>query len=210
VKTGGKNIAYLMGAGDEVPAALRQIGYSVTMLEEEDLKGEPVLLGKFDAIVLGVRAFNTRNYLRFYNQSLFKYAENGGVVVVQYTVSRPLVTEQIGPYPFEISRDRVTVEEAPVTFREPGHQVFTRPNQITPKDFEGWVQERGLYFAQKWDPKYLALLSSTDPGEKPQDGGLLVTPYGQGKFVYTGYAFFRQLPAGVPGAYRLFANMLAK
>jgi LmbE family N-acetylglucosaminyl deacetylase len=210
VKTGGKNIAYLMGAGDEVPAALRQIGYSVTMLEEEDLKGEPVLLEKFDAIVLGVRAFNTRNSLRFYNQTLFKYAENGGVVVVQYTVSRPLVTEQLGPYPFELSRDRVTVEEAPVTFREPGHQVFNRPNQITPKDFEGWVQERGLYFAQKWDAKYLALLSSTDPGEKPQDGGLLVAPHGQGKFVYTGYAFFRQLPAGVPGAYRLFANLLAK
>ncbi len=210
VNTGGRNIGYLMGAGDEVPASLRQIGYKVTMLEEEDLKGDPAQLARFDAIVLGVRAFNTREFLRFYNRSLFRYAENGGVVVVQYTVSRPLVTEQIGPYPFELSRDRVTVEGAPVTFLQPGHPVLNSPNKITQKDFEGWVQERGLYFAQKWDPRYQAVLSSTDPGEKPQEGGLLVASHGKGKFIYTGYAFFRQLPAGVPGAYRLFANLLAK
>jgi hypothetical protein len=149
-------------------------------------------------------------FLRFYNQTLFKYAENGGVVVVQYTVSRPLVTEQLGPYPFELSRDRVTVEEAPVTFREPGHQVFNRPTRSRRRTLRAGCRNAALYFAQKWDAKYLALLSSTDPGEKPQDGGLLVAPHGQGKFVYTGYAFFRQLPAGVPGAYRLFANLLAK
>ncbi len=210
VKTGGKNIGYLMGAGDEVPLSLRQIGYTVTLISPEDLKKEVETLSRFDAIVLGVRAFNTQEELKFYNETLFKYVENGGVLIEQYNVNRPLVTESTGPYPFEISRERVTEEEAPVQFVLPQHQVLNSPNRISPRDFEGWVQERGLYFASKWDPAYEVILSSSDLGEKPQEGGLLVARHGKGKFVYTGYAFFRQLPAGVPGAYRLFANLLAK
>nr|MCU0354878.1 NEW3 domain-containing protein [Cytophagales bacterium] len=209
VRTAGKNIAYLMGAGDDVPAALRQMGYAVTLLTENDLKADLADWQRFDAIVLGVRAFNTEERLKFYQPKLMRYVENGGVVVAQYNVNRGLLTEQIGPYPFEISRDRVTVEEAPVTFLKPQHPLLNTPNKITARDFDGWVQERGLYFAQKWDDRYESLLSCADPGEKAQDGGLLVANYGKGRFVYTGYAFFRQLPAGVPGAYRLFANLLA-
>jgi LmbE family N-acetylglucosaminyl deacetylase len=209
IKTAGKSIAYLMGPGDDVPAALRQMGYTVTMLTENDLKADVADWQRFDAIVVGVRAFNTEERLKFYQPKLMQYVENGGVVVVQYIVNRGMVTDQVGPYPFEISRDRVTVEEAPVTFLKPQHPLLNTPNKITAKDFDGWIQERGLYFAQKWDDRYEVLLSSADPGEKAQDGGLLVANYGKGRFVYTGYAFFRQLPGGVPGAYRLFANLLA-
>lgn len=209
IKTAGKNIAYLMGPGDDVPAALRQMGYTVTMLSANDLRADVSDLQRFDAIVVGVRAFNTEERLKFYQPKLMQYVENGGVVVVQYIVNRGMVTDQVGPYPFEISRDRVTVEEAPITFLKPQHPLLNTPNKITAKDFDGWIQERGLYFAQKWDDRYEVLLSSADPGEKAQDGGLLVANYGKGRFVYTGYAFFRQLPGGVPGAYRLFANLLA-
>ena len=209
VKTAGKNIAYLSGPGDDVAAALRQIGYQVTVLSASDLRRDAAYLQRFDAVVVGVRAFNTEERLRFFQPVLMQYVERGGVVVAQYAVNRNLVTDQIGPYPFEISRDRVTVEETPVTFLKPQHPLLNTPNRITARDFDGWVQERGLYFAQKWDGRYEALLSSADPGEKPQDGGLLVANYGKGRFVYTGYAFFRQLPAGVPGAYRLFANLIA-
>ncbi|MDJ1496122.1 PIG-L family deacetylase [Cytophagaceae bacterium DM2B3-1] len=209
VRTAGKNIAYLMGAGDDVPAALRQMGYSVTMLTANELKADVTEWQRFDAIVLGVRAFNTEERLKYYQPKLMQYVENGGVVLVQYIVNRGVVTDEIGPYPFELSRDRVTVEEATVTFLKPQHPLLNTPNKITAKDFEGWIQERGLYFAQKWDSRYEVLLSCADPGEKPQDGGLLVANYGKGRFIYTGYAFFRQLPGGVPGAYRLFANLLA-
>ena len=209
VKTAGKNIAYLNGPGDDVAAALRQIGYQVTVLSASDLRRDAAYLQRFDAVVVGVRAFNTEERLRFFQPVLMQYVERGGVVVAQYAVNRNLVTDQIGPYPFELSRDRVTVEETPVTFLKPQHPLLNTPNRITARDFDGWVQERSLYFAQKWDGRYEALLSSADPGEKPQDGGLLVADYGKGRFVYTGYAFFRQLPAGVPGAYRLFANLIA-
>lgn len=209
VKTAGKNIAYLNGPGDDVAAALRQIGYQVTVLSGGDLRRDAAYLQRFDAVVLGVRAFNTEERLKFFQPVLMQYVAQGGVVVAQYAVNRGLATDQIGPYPFEISRDRVTVEETPVTFLKPQHPLLNTPNKITPQDFDGWVQERGLYFAQKWDSRYESLLSCADPGEKPQDGGLLVADYGKGRFVYTGYAFFRQLPAGVPGAYRLFANLIA-
>jgi LmbE family N-acetylglucosaminyl deacetylase len=210
VKTAGKNIAYIMGPGDDVPAALRQIGYSVVMLTESDLQADVATLARYDAIVVGVRAYNTNERLKFYNPKLLQYVENGGTLVVQYTVNQGLVTNQIGPYPFELSRNRVTVEDAPVTFLNPQHLALNAPNKITNADFEGWVQERGLYFAQKWDPKYQTVLATNDPKEEKQEGGLLIATHGKGKFVFTGYAFFRQLPAGVPGAYRLFANLLAK
>jgi LmbE family N-acetylglucosaminyl deacetylase len=208
VKTKGRNIGYIAGAGDEVPAALRQIGYTVTSLGEKDLNGD---LTGYDAIVVGVRAYNTNDRLRFFNPKLFEYVKNGGTMVVQYQVNSFLqqVNESIGPYPFHISRDRVTVEEAPITLLKPEHPALNMPNKITPKDFDGWVQERSLYVPDQWDAAYTPLLRSNDPGEAPQDGGLLVAPLGKGYYVYTGYAFFRQLPAGVPGAYRLFANLIS-
>jgi LmbE family N-acetylglucosaminyl deacetylase len=207
LKIKGQQIAYLMGAGDEVPASLAQIGYSVTMLQDGDINAKD--LAKFDAIVVGVRAYNTHDQLKFLQNQLMDYVKNGGTLVVQYNVNNGLVTNQLGPYPLTLSRDRVTDETAPVQFLSPNHPVLNSPNKITPKDFEGWVQERGLYFANSWDKNYEAVLTAHDPGEPAQNGGLLVAQYGKGYYVYTGYAWFRQLPAGVPGAYRLFSNLLA-
>ena len=207
LKIKGQQIAYLMGAGDEIPASLAQIGYQITMLQDRDLNAKE--LAKFDAIVIGVRAYNTHAPLKFLQTQLLEYVNNGGTLIVQYNVNNGLVTNQLGPYPFSLSRDRVTDETAAVEFLKPEHPVLNVPNKITPKDFEGWVQERGLYFANKWDNNYEAVLAAHDPGEPAQNGGLLIAKYGKGYYVYTGYAWFRQLPAGVPGAYRLFSNLLA-
>ena len=208
IKTKGKTIGYIAGTGDEVPAALRQIGYTVTMLTEKELSED---LSKFDAIVVGVRAYNTEERLKFYQKKLMEYVEKGGNMVVQYQVNNNLqkIEGGMGPFPFKVSRDRVAVEEAEVRFLKPESVILNTPNKITSKDFEGWVQERGLYFPNEWDAKYDAVLSSNDPNEKPNDGGLLYTKYGKGNYVFTGYAFFRQLPAGVSGAYRLFANLIS-
>ena len=209
IKKSGQNIGYIMGAGDEVPSNIRQMGYEVTLLEKEHFETDQ--LSQFDAIVVGIRAYNIEGILTTGNhkEKLMQYVENGGTVVTQYNTSYSLKDEQIGPYPFEISRDRVTVEEAPVTFIDPGHTLLNTPNKITKEDFESWVQERGLYFAGEWDEKYEPLLRWNDPGEDPVDGSLLVTKYGKGAFIYTGISFFRQLPAGVAGAFRLFANILS-
>ena len=208
IKTKGKTIGYIAGAGDEVPAALRQIDYTVTMLTEKELSED---LSKFDAIVVGVRAYNTEERLKFYQKKLMEYVEKGGNMVVQYQVNNNLqkVEGGMGPFPFKVSRDRVTVEEADIRFLKPESIILNSPNKITSKDFEGWVQERGLYFPNEWDAKFETILSSNDPNEKPNDGGLLYTKYGKGNYVFTGYAFFRQLPAGVSGAYRLFANLIS-
>src|SRR5690606_14044740 len=138
------------------------------------------------------------------------YVNNGGVVLAQYNVSNPLYVQNIGPYPFSISRDRVTEEDAAVTFVNPGHRILNHPNKITNKDFDGWIQERGLYFTSNIDPKYTTVISFHDKGEKPNAGSLLIADYGKGRFVYTSLSFFRQLPAGVPGAYRLFVNLISK
>jgi hypothetical protein len=203
-----------MGAGDEVPQALRQIGCDVTLLAEDDVARGG--LSQFDAIVTGVRAWNTRPDLRANRQRLFEYVNQGGTMVVQYNVREggfmggdPRLLEIIGPYPIKISSERVTVEDAPVTFPNPGSPILEYPNRITPADFEGWVQERGLYFANEWDSHYQSLLESHDPGEKPLAGGTLYAQYGRGAYIFTGYSWFRQLPAGVPGAYRIFANFLS-
>ncbi len=214
IKTLAKHVGYVMGAGDEVPQALEQIGCSVTLLTADDLaRGN---LSGFDAIVTGVRAWNVRPDLRANRQRLFDYVSQGGTLVVQYNVleggfmgGNPRLLNIIGPYPIEVSRDRVTVENAPVTFPNASNPVLHVPNEITERDFSGWVQERGLYFASKWDPKYQSLLESHDPGEKPLPGGTLFTRYGKGAYIFTGYSWFRQLPAGVPGAYRVFANFLS-
>jgi len=205
----GERVAYIAGAGDAIPQSLRQIGYTVDMLSEPDITLEN--LQQYDAVIMGVRAYNVNDNLKFYQQVLLDYVEAGGTMIVQYNTNRGLTVDQaqIGPYPLEISRDRVTVEEAAVRFLVPEHPVLNTPNKITPADFEDWVQERGLYFPNQWDEHYTAVLSSNDPGESPKDGGLLVAPYGKGHYIYTGYSWFRELPAGVPGAFRLFANMIS-
>ncbi|PHN04839.1 PIG-L family deacetylase [Flavilitoribacter nigricans] len=205
----GSRVGYYMGAGDEIPASLEEIGYEVTLLDDRDMT--PSNLQTFDAIIMGVRAYNTQDRLKFHQEKLLDYVKNGGTMIVQYNTSGRLKIpeEQLAPYPLEISRDRVTVEEANVRFLEPEHPVLNYPNEITAKDFDGWVQERGLYFPNKWDEAFTPVLSSNDPGEDPRDGGLLVAKYGEGYYIYTGYSWFRELPAGVPGAFRLFANMIS-
>jgi LmbE family N-acetylglucosaminyl deacetylase len=200
-------VGYLAGSGDDVPAALRQMGAQVTMLSDEDVQAGD--LDRYQAIVAGVRAYNTRPRLRALEPALLEYVNRGGRLVVQYNTSEDGLGEKLGPYPFTISRDRVTVEDAPVDRKDPEHALLTQPNRIDARDFDGWVQERGLYFAQPFDRRYEPVLSSHDPGEPPRDGGLLFARYGRGVFIYTGYAWFRQLPAGVPGAWRLFANLVS-
>lgn len=207
IKTEGSNIGYIMGAGDKVPESLEQIGYRIEMLDVNNLNAES--MKRFDAVIVGIRAFNTEPALKFGAKTLHEYVKWGGNVIVQYNTSRRLVADNIAPFPLKLSRDRVSVEEAEVRILAPEHPVLNTPNKITQADFEGWVQERGLYFANEWDPAFTAILSANDPGEDPKDGGLLIAPYGEGNFIYSGYSWFRQLPAGVPGAYRLFANMIS-
>ena len=214
VRTLATRVGYVMGAGDEVPDSLKQIGCDVTLLSADDLARSD--LSRFDAIVTGVRAWNVRPDLRPNRQRLLDYMQNGGTLVVQYNVLEggfgggdPRQLEAIGPFPIRISRDRVTVEDAAVKLTRPASPLLETPNTIKPADFEGWVQERGLYFASEWDPKYQTLFESHDPGEKPLEGGTLVAKYGKGAYVFTAYSWFRQLPAGVPGAYRIFANFLS-
>lgn len=209
IKKRGINIGYVMGAGDDMPACLEQIGYQVTEIKDADFQHEGKLQS-FDAIVVGIRAYNTKDKLKFYNEKLLKYVENGGTMVVQYnTAGRDLKLQQFGPYPFKLGRGRTTEEDAPIRVLKPEHPVMNIPNKITTKDFNGWVQERGLYFLSEWDAKYEAVLSCNDTNEKAEDGGLIVAKHGKGWYVYTGYSFFRELPAGVSGAYRLFANLLS-
>ena len=209
IKKRGINIGYVVGAGDDMPACLEQIGYQVTEIKDADFQHEGKLQS-FDAIVVGIRAYNTKEKLKFYNDKLLKYVENGGTMVVQYnTAGRDLILPQFGPYPFKLGRGRTTEEDAQVRILKPDHPALNIPNKITAKDFNGWVQERGLYFLSEWDPKYEAILSCNDTNEKPEDGGLMVAKHGKGWYVYTGYSFFRELPMGVSGAYRLFANLLS-
>ena len=258
IRTLAHNIGYVMGAGDEVPGSLRQMGCDVTLLLKDDLvHGD---LSRFDAIVTGVRAWNTRADLRANYSRIYKYVEDGGTLVVQYNVAdtppgqalggapaapaangaapnaAPVTAgpaagttpggrgpaaaratdvdtlEHLGPYPIKESRDnkdRVTVEESPVTFPNPGLSLLHAPNEITTADFEGWIQERGLDYAVEWDPHYQPVIESHDPGDKPMLGGELYARYGKGAYVFSAFSWFRELPAGVPGAYRLFANMLS-
>jgi LmbE family N-acetylglucosaminyl deacetylase len=203
----GKTVGYIMGSGDEIPGILRQVGYEVTLLTDDDLdQGD---FARFDAIVTGIRAYNTRRRLRAAHAHLMDYVANGGTMVVQYNTLDDLAVSAPGPFPFTISRDRVSVEEAPVRLLDPSHFLLTRPNRITAADFEGWVQERGLYFPGKWDPRYATVIASSDPGEPPLPGGQLVARHGKGVFVYSAYAWWRQLPAGVPGAIKAFVNLVS-
>jgi LmbE family N-acetylglucosaminyl deacetylase len=209
----GTHIGYFPGPGDEVPASLRRVGYEVTLLDDEALRSGAAGLARFDAVVIGVRAFNTSERLRAAHAALMGYVEAGGTLVAQYNTNSRLapLTVPIGPYPFDIGRDRVTDETAAVSLAAGASAaLLTTPNRIGPEDFAGWIQERGLYFAETWDPRYQAPLAMHDAGEKPLAGALLWARHGKGTFVYTGLAFFRQLPAGVPGAFRLFANLMAR
>jgi LmbE family N-acetylglucosaminyl deacetylase len=209
LKISGKKIGYIEGAGDLVPDALTQMGYEVKMLKEHDLLFDN--LKQYDAIITGIRAYNVHEYLNSAYAELMKYIENGGNMIVQYNTSNQIgpVRAKISPYPFNISRSRVTEEKAPVTFLLPQHPVLNTPNKITEKDFDGWIQERSVYMAEAADSNYQQILSMHDSGETDQNGSLIIARYGKGNFVYTGLVFFRELPAGIPGAYRLMANLIA-
>jgi len=209
VKKVGSRIGYIAGAGDEVPSALRQVGYDVTMISDDDLdRGD---FAKYDAIVTGVRAYNARPRMKLAHAKLMDYVKNGGTLVVQYNSlnPQPLLVDPPGPYPFKVTNERVTVEEAPVTVLKPDHPLLNTPNKINPADWNDWVQERGLYYVKDWDPQYQTLIATNDPGEPSKPGGELYARYGKGVFIYTSYAWFRQLPAGVPGAYKLFVNLVS-
>jgi hypothetical protein len=199
-------LGYIAGPGDEVPEALRQVGYEVIPLTVAELRDQP--LARFEALVFGVRAFNVEPRLGALHDKLMAYAEAGGTVIVQYnTTSWPTSTPPaLGPFPFTIGHGRVTDEGAAVTAIS--HPILSSPNAIGPADWAAWVQERGLYFAETWDERYAVPLSMHDPGEQPLRGSLLIAKVGKGAFIYTGLSFFRQLPAGVPGAFRLFANLV--
>ena len=208
LKIAGKKIGYISGAGDLVPDALKQVGYDVHILSENEIMNGD--LSGYNAIVTGVRAYNVNPRMAVEQPKLLDYVKNGGNLLVQYNNNAGLVTKNIGPYPFTVVNRRVTDEEAKVTVTDPQNPVLNYPNVITDTDFNGWVQERGLYYVSDIDSKYSAPLKMKDPGESENNGSLIVGNYGQGRFIYTSLAFFRQLPAGVPGAYRLFVNLLSK
>ena len=177
------------------------------LLSDQDL--DEYNLQQLDVIISGTRAYNTRSRLNQQKYRLFEYVNNGGTLITLHNTRFGLSADNIGPYPFRISRTRVSVEEAPVKILAPNHRAFNKPNKITSADFLNWIQERGLYFADNWDDHYIPLMASNDPGEPESPGGLLYTKYGKGHFVYSGYSWFRQIPAGIPGAYRLFINLLS-
>jgi LmbE family N-acetylglucosaminyl deacetylase len=209
LKLAGMNIGYIPGAGDDVADNLLQLGYNVTMLPKDILAKKD--LSEFDAIVTGVRAFNTNEWLQDFDKKLLQYVKQGGNLIIQYNTNNRIgpLTARIFPYPFTISRERVTDENAEVRILNPNHPCLNYPNKITSDDFKGWIQERGIYFATEVDSSYQKIFSMNDAGEKPQEGSLIVGKYGKGNFVYTGLVFFREMPAGIPGAYRLFVNLLS-
>jgi len=205
----GSVIGYIKGAGDEIPASLRNLGYEVWEMKNEEVT--EANLQRVNAVVLGIRTINTNERIGFIMPTLLKYVERGGTLVVQYNTNNDfeMDKDKIAPYPITLSRDRVTEENSEVRILKPDHPALNYPNKITAKDFDGWVQERGLYFPSAWSNKYDALLSMNDKGEPARNGSLLVGKYGEGHYVYTGLSFFRELPDGVPGAYKLFANLVS-
>ena len=207
IKTGNEKIAYIMGAGDEIPVSLQQMGYDVTVVKPENITTE--YLQNFDVFIMGIRAYNTVTELEFKQSILLDLVQKGKTMIVQYNTTGKLVTDKVAPFALRISRDRVTEENAQVRFLAPNHSVLNYPNKITSKDFENWIQEQGLYYPDQWDPAFTPILSSNDENETPKNGALLVAPYGKGYYIYTGLSFFRELPLGVSGAYRLFANLIS-
>ena len=207
LKTNQERIAYIMGAGDEVPSSLTQLGYAVTLLKPEEIT--PEKLESFDVVMTGVRAYNTVTALANKQNILFDFVQGGKTMLVQYNTAGDLVTENIAPYPLKLSRDRVTEEDAEVRFLAPNHPVLNFPNKITAKDFQGWKQEQGLYYPNEFDKAFTPILSSNDKGESPKNGALLIAPFGKGHYIYTGLSFFRELPEGVTGAYKLISNIIS-
>ena len=197
-----------MGSGDQIPEALEQMGFRVTLLSDDDV--EHASLSRFACIVAGVRAYNMRPALRALQPRLLEYVSGGGRLVVQYVTPEASLNDRLGPWPLKISGDRVTDENAEMRMLRPSHPLLSTPNKIGAADFAGWVQERGLSYGGPYDARYVALLSANDAGESAHDGGLLVANYGRGAFIYTGLSWFRQLPAGVPGAWRMFANLVSR
>jgi hypothetical protein len=204
-KVSGGKVGYIVGAGDEVPEVLSALGYQVNFLEEGNLELDE--LKQYQAIVVGIRAYNIQEFLASKQQILLDYVKGGGNLILQYNTNTPLVTPNLGPYPFVIGRDRVTVEGSPVV-ADWKHVLLSTPNRMDAKDFEGWVQERGLYFASKVDERYQSPLTFQDPGEPANPGALITAQVGAGTYTYTGLSFFRQLPAGVPGAIKLVINLI--
>ncbi|MBV9075553.1 MAG: hypothetical protein JOZ10_18175 [Acidobacteria bacterium] len=203
----GLTVGYIVGAGDDVPQSLTNLGIIVHFLSSGDLAGGD--LSRFNTIVLGVRAYAVREDLKTYNARLLDYVKNGGVVIVQYNTLE--YDHDYGPYPYKMGSnpEEVTDEHSKVEILDPANPVFSWPNRITQKDFDGWMEERGSKFLQSWDGHYQPLLETHDAGQEPQKGGLVYARYGKGVYIYNAYAFYRQLPEGVPGAYRLFANMIS-
>jgi LmbE family N-acetylglucosaminyl deacetylase len=207
IKSSAKRVAYIEGAGDEIPNCLRKISCEVSVIKPLDITFKA--LSKYDAVVMGVRAFNTIENISQFLPSIYQYVKAGGRLVIQYNTSQRLITDSIGPFKLKLSNERVTDEHATVSILNPQHPLLQFPNKISSSDFEGWVQERGLYFPISWDPQFQTLLACNDPNESPKQSGILFAPYGKGSVVYTSLSFFRQLPAGVVGAYRLFANLIS-
>jgi len=209
LKTVGRKVGYIPGAGDKVPEALEQMGYEVTLLSDKELSRNN--LSQYNTIITGVRAYNTNEWMNTFYDKLMKYVEEGGNLVVQYNTSNQLgqLRVRMSPYPFNISRNRVTDENAAISFLKPGHPVLNYPNKIGQDDFKGWVQERSIYHAAAADSRFESILGMSDRGEPSDNGSLIIANYGKGYFTYTGLVFFRELPAGVPGAYRLLANIIA-
>lgn len=207
IKTGNEKIAYIMGAGDEVPKCLGQMGYDVSIIKPEEITAEKLL--NFNVVMTGIRAYNTIQTLAFKQDILFDFVKSGHTMIAQYNTLDDFVTPNIAPFPLKISRDRVTEENATVTLLAPQHPVLNTPNKITNKDFEGWKQEQGLYYPSEWDVAFTPIIASNDKGESSKKGAILVAKHGKGNYIYTGLSFFRELPEGVTGAYRLMANMIS-
>lgn len=209
IEKAGENIGYVMGAGDAVPESLKQIGYNVIIVNPESIEAHS--LDKFDAVVMGIRAYNVVGALKYKQDYILDYVKDGGNLIIQYNTSgwRGLNFENLAPYELKVSRDRVTDENAEVRILAKEHSLLNFPNKISKTDFNGWVQERGLYFPNEWGAEFTPILSLNDKGEDPKNGSLLIAQYGKGHYIYTGLSFFRELPAGVPGAYKLFSNMLS-
>jgi hypothetical protein len=207
IKTGSEKIAYIMGAGDEVNNSLIQMGYDVTTIKPESITKER--MAGFDVVITGVRAYNTVRALAAKQAVLLDFVKEGKTMIVQYNTTDELVTKNVAPFPLKISRDRVTEENAKVRFITPNHPLLNKPNKITPADFQGWKQEQGLNYPGEWDKAFTPIISSNDKGETPKNGALLVAQYGKGHYIYTGLSFFRELPEGVSGAFRLMANMIS-
>jgi hypothetical protein len=206
----GNRLGYIKGAGDKVPEGLKQMGYQVDFLTEKDLTAAN--LKQYDVVMTGVRAYNTNEYWENAYPEIMKYIENGGNYVVQYNTASFLgpMKSSMSPYPLQVTRNRITKEEAKPDFLQPNHVLFNKPNKINEADFADWIQERSIYTAETNDQHFEFPLGFSDPNESENKGNIAVTKYGKGQFIYTGLVFFREIPAGVPGAYRLLANLLAK